>query len=283
MKKFALVLVTLTMIFPVTSNAQKKCTASGEYTYYAASNETLDQAKEIALERAKNQIIAENFGTVVGVSNSTVVKNDNGQSDVKFISFGESEVRGEWLETIGEPHYENPYFENGILVVKVNVKGVIREIISSKIQFDARILRNGDGNKFESERFVHGDQIFVSFVSPTSGYFAIFLSDGKTVSRLLPLQNSTEGSVEVEGGKEYVFFRRNDGQSFYQMTCGDQSEVNRFCFVFSSHRFARPLDSRPDYGFPSELSFEDFNRWLAKCRKQDVEMSVQYKDIIISK
>lgn len=283
MRKFALVLATLTMIFPVMSYAQKTCTASGEYTYYAASNESPDQARAIALERAKNQIIADNFGTVVGISNSTVVSNEGGKSDVRFLSFGESEVRGEWLETIGEPRFSLNYDpQNDMLVVKVSVKGRIREITSSRIRFDARILRNGTDRRSESDKFTNNDDLFVSFETPTSGYLAIFLYDGSTVSRLLPLQGSGEGSCEVRGGKEYVFFRRDDGKSFYHMTCAAQTEVNRFYIVFSPNKFTRPLDSRQDEALPAELGFEDFNHWLVRCRKQDVELGVLYRDVTIS-
>lgn len=283
MNKLVISILLLSLLFPVMSYAQKQRTASGEYTYYAASNESPDQARAIALERAKNQIIADNFGTVVGLSNSTVVSNEAGNSDVRFLSFGESEVRGEWLETVGEPRFSEPYFENGMLVVKVKVTGVIREIKYARTQFASKILRNGTEDSFESEKFKDGDFFYVSFKSPESGYVAIFLYDGNTVNRLLPLMDSEQGSIEVKGGKKYVFFQKEDGKSEYYLRCGEQTEINRFCIVFSPNKFSKPLDSKPGTSNPAELSFEDFNRWLARCRKQDVEMCVQYKDITISK
>ena len=282
MKKFALAVATFSLLFPVMSIAQSRRAASGEYTYYAAPNESLEQAKAIALERAKNQIIADNFGTVIGISNSTLVSNEDGKSDVRFLSFGESEVKGEWLETIGEPRFE-PVFdpEKGMLAVKVKVKGIIREIKYSQTQFEARILRNGTDERFESDTFKDKDFFYLSFESPESGYLAVFLYDGKIVNRLLPLPGSTQGSCEVVGGKKYLFFERPGGKSIYHMTCGQQAEINRFYIVFSPNRFSRPLDSNSE-GQLAELSFENFNHWLAKCRKQDVRMSVQHKDITLS-
>lgn len=72
----------------------------GEYTYIVPENVDLEKAKHIALERLKIQLIADEFGTTISQSNSTFVKNSNGESDVDFLSIGGSEVRGEWIETI---------------------------------------------------------------------------------------------------------------------------------------------------------------------------------------
>ena len=61
--KQALVLLLLALSLPVM--AQKTKTVEGEYTYYAPENVTPEQAKRIALERAKTQAIADEFGTIV--------------------------------------------------------------------------------------------------------------------------------------------------------------------------------------------------------------------------
>ena len=69
-------------------------------------NISLEEAKRIALERAKIQAIADEFGTIVSQSNTTLVSNRNGESSSDFFSLGGSEVKGEWIETIGQPEYE---------------------------------------------------------------------------------------------------------------------------------------------------------------------------------
>ena len=71
--------------FPLILSAQEMLTVSGSYTYYAPTNITLDYAKVVALERAKNEIIAEHFGTIVGVSNYTKVENVNGESSYNYL------------------------------------------------------------------------------------------------------------------------------------------------------------------------------------------------------
>ena len=77
----------------------------GEYSYIVPENVDLEKAKQIALERLKTQLIADEFGTTISQSNSTFVKNSNGESDVDFLSVGGSEVRGEWIETRGKPQF----------------------------------------------------------------------------------------------------------------------------------------------------------------------------------
>ncbi|MBQ5689136.1 MAG: DUF4384 domain-containing protein, partial [Bacteroidales bacterium] len=107
-----IILICVALIIPMMSSAQKMLTASGEYTYHAPQNITVEQAKAIAIERAKINIIADHFGTVVGVNNTTTVSNVNGESSVSFLSLGDSEVKGEWIETIGEPKVTVTYEQN---------------------------------------------------------------------------------------------------------------------------------------------------------------------------
>lgn len=278
-------------------SAQRTQTASGSYTYSLPTNISLDEAKSIALERAKIAIIAEHLGTVVGVSNYTETSNVNGQSDIIYLSLGESEVRGEWIETIGRPEYVVSYEqEQGFQVITVTVSGKIREIKTARIDFEAKILRNGTEDKYESDTFKDGDDIYMSFRAPVSGYLAVFLYDREGVNRLLPMWSDSEGSVMVQGGAEQVFFRQvvyqysaNTGRtvetvkSIYNVTARDR-ELNRIYIIFSPNKFTRPNDTvgiRDD--LPPSLSFESFQRWLSRCRRQDTEMSVYERDIIINK
>lgn len=294
MKKIILILALI--VAPLMLSAQKTLTASGSYTYNAPTNISLDQAKSIALERAKNEIIAEHFGTIVGVNNYTEVSNIDGKSSVKYLSLGESEVRGEWIETIGKPDYKVKY-EKNFQVITVTVEGTIRELTSAKVNFSAKVLRNGVEDRFESDSFKDGDDIYISFESPVSGYLAIFLYDQEGINRLLPMPASSEGSYLVQGGEKQVFFKQILNQyspsagttvetvkSIYHLVSTSESELNRIYIIFSPNKFTRPNDtvgSQEDL-LPS-LSFESFQKWLSRSRKQDVEMAVIEQDITISK
>lgn len=290
------IILLLTMFIPLVSSAQKMVTASGEYTYYAPSNITIDQAKAIAIERAKIKIIADNFGTIVGVSNSTAISNVNGESSVSFLSIGESEVKGEWIETIGTPQIDVLYQDN-MLVVSVKIKGAIRELESARIPFEAKLLRNGTEDKYEDDEYRNGDYMYLSFATPESGYVAVYLYDQYGVYRLLPLKNHKDGSQTVEAGNRYVFFANKRSQyspelnrqvesvySEYTLYCNGYNELNRIYVIFSPNRFSHPLDNLSVADdMPAELSFEDFQSWLSKSRRQDNEMSVKIKDIILRK
>lgn len=97
------------LALPLAFYAQKARKVCGEYIYYVPTNQSLEQAKNIALDRAKIKALADEFGTIVSQTNSTVLTNENGKTDNRFSSLSGSEVKGEWLENDGEPQYEILY------------------------------------------------------------------------------------------------------------------------------------------------------------------------------
>lgn len=278
------------MIFSICCFAQKIKTVDGEYTYVVPENINLDKAKHIALERLKIQLIEEEFGATVSQSNSTLVKNSNGESDVDFVSIGGSEVKGEWIETIGTPRYDI-YYEKDMLVVSVKAKGRIREIISTAVDVKSLVLRNGIEDRFESDTFKSGDDLYISFQSPTNGYLVIYLVDTEQRAFcLLPYQNMKEGSFNVEANKRYVLFSAQNASSElkpyvdeYTMTCTHDQEINQLYVVFSTSHFVKAIDDKLEKEFPRELSNEEFQKWLAKYRTRDTNMVVKKTTITIRK
>lgn len=222
------------MLFSISSFPQKIKTVDGEYTYVVPETVDLEKAKSIALERIKIQLIAEEFGTTVSQSNSTFVKNENGKSNIDFMSIGGSEVKGEWIETIGNPIFKTEVHGEQ-LTVKVWIKGKIREIVSSHIDFASHILRNGTEDKFEDDTFYSGDDLFLSFMSPSAGYMTVYLIDNNSNAFcLLPYQNQEEGNVYVKANERYVFFSSKcafpDLRQYvdeYTMTCTHTQELNQ--------------------------------------------------------
>ena len=262
----------------------------GEYTYVVPENINLDKAKHIALERLKIQLIEEEFGATVSQSNSTLVKNSNGESDVDFVSIGGSEVKGEWIETIGTPRYDI-YYEKNMLVVSEKAKGQIREIISTAVDVKSLVLRNGIEDRFESDTFKSGDDLYISFQSPTNGYLVVYLVDTEQRAFcLLPYQNMKEGSFNVEANKRYVLFSTQTASSElkpyvdeYTMTCSHGQEINQLYVIFSSSPFVKAIDDKLEKELPRELSNEDFQKWLAKYRIRDTNMVVKKTTITIRK
>ena len=289
-------LIAFLAMVPLMSSAQRTVTASGTYTYYAPMNVTLEQAELTAIERTKIDIIEKEFGTVVGVSNYTEVVNEGEYSSVKFLSLGESEVKGEWIETIGSPIIDRR-IENNLLVITVTLKGRIREIKTAKIDLDTKVLRNGIADKYESDSFKDGDDFFVSFQSPVDGYVAIYLYDLSGVNRLLPMKYSGHTAYFVSADTKYVFFadgvsryediatkNQNAIHSDYGLTCEGDSETNRIYIVFSPNPFTTASDTiSDDVTAPASIDFDGFQKWLAKCRKRDSDMVLRIRDVVIRK
>ncbi len=291
MRNIKKVLILLLLLLPVTVRAQKVLKVTGEYVYYAPSSVTLDQAKQIALDRAKVQLIADEFGTIVGSTNITRIENTNGSSDIQMLTLGESEVKGEWLETIGNPIYEIGY-ENDMLFVKVSISGKIREIVSASIDIKAKLLKNGVEDKFESDQFRSGDDMYLSFQSPVDGYLTVYLYDGDdTVFCLLPYQSQSVGQISVQANKRYVFFSCRESQNIssnlvdeYALTCAKDLELNRLYVIFSPNLFSKAIDSQSDIiSLPRMLKFNEFQKWLSNIRTKDTQTVLNTIDITITR
>ena len=269
--------------------AQKTERVTATYTYYAPEHVSIEEARRVALQRAQLQAIADAFGTIVTQSNATRVRNENGKSDVSLLSLGASEVRGEWLRTDGEPEYDIAY-EDGMLAVTVRVKGVIREIVNAAVDFQAKVLRNGTEDRFEGEEFRNGDDLYLSFRSPVDGFLTVYLLDAEgTAYCLLPYRNDTGGRVAIEGNRHYVFFSLDDVPveersivDEYTMTCSRDGELNQIYVIFSPQLFTKAVDYAGEGLQLRELPYEEFQEWLFKCRKQDPEMRVEVKGILIN-
>lgn len=278
------------LVVAVLTHAQKVQKVTATYTYYAPENITLEQAKATALDRAKIQAIADAFGTIVSQTNSTRLENHSGETAVDFLSIGGSDVRGEWIETIGEPQYEISY-EQGMLVIRASAKGRIREIISAAIDISARVLRNGTEDRFESEQFRSGDDLYLSLISPVDGYLAVYLVDAEQrVFCLLPYRSQRDGIYKVVANRRYLFFNikeRETQQQYideYRVTCEHSSEQNQLYIVFSPQPFAKAADNATAETLPRELDFKEFQKWLVRCRAKDKQMlSVSKKIVIKSK
>ena len=262
------------------SFAQKMQMVTATYTYYAPENVTLEEAKHTALDRAKISAIADAFGTLVTQNNSTVITNQNGKSDNRFFSLGGSEVKGEWIETTKEPIY-NIKYEGGMLVVSVEVSGSIREIVSTGIDFTAKILRNGTEEKFESSEFRSGDDMYLYFKSPVDGYLAVYLFDETTqeVFCLLPYKASGEGVYKIEHDQPYIFFSAKYAPDRaiideYKLICNREAEYNDIYIIFSQNIFAKSQTKEMADTQPRQISFEDFQKWLSKTRKVNNSMTI---------
>ena len=289
MRHFILLLLLLASLPAAAQKIQKVC---GEYTYYVPENVSRSAAMRTALERAKIQALADAFGTTISRTNTTTMTNRDGRSAVDFMTIGASEVRGEWIETIGEPVYSEPFYEHGMLVLNVKVKGRAREIKGAGVAYEARLLCNGITPRFESDSFRSGDDLYLYFKSPADGFLTVYLYDHTSgrVYCLLPYKASSASAYSIEHDRSYVFFSAKTATDNeraivdeYTMTCSRPTEHNTIYIVFSPNMFAKANTKVSEELVPRELSSDDFQKWLAKCRMHDVDMKVEKKMITLSK
>ena len=289
-EKLRTALTGIVFIICLTAFAQRTKTVEAEYTYHAPENVTLEEARRTALTRAKLQAIADEFGTIVQQTNATRISNQDGQSQVDMLSIGGSEVKGEWIETLGEPDYRISY-EQGMLVVTCKVKGKAREIVSAQIDLQTHVLRNGTEDKYESDVFKSGDDLYLSFQSPVKGFLSVYLVDDDAQAFcLLPYRNQQDGIYSIEANHRYVFFHEKSAPieerrivDEYTMTCSRQTEHNQIYVIFSPNPFAKASDESTSDELPRQLSYKDFQQWLVKQRKHDTTMNVRMIPINISK
>lgn len=256
------------------SYAQKTKSVTGTYTYYAPENVSLEEAKHIAINRAKISAIADAFGTLVTQSNATVISTTNGKSENRFLSLGGSEVKGEWIETTKAPSFDIKY-EQGTLVVSVTLKGVVREFPKNNLTLSFAVLRNGTTEKFESDDFKNGDDMYLSFSSPVDGYLVAYMYDetsDKAVCLLPYIANNSDGNVKIIGGKDYLFFKHTtlgDNADEYTLTANNgKTEFETLFLIFSTDPIYTISSSvsRNNVGMRS-VPYKEFLNWLSNVRK----------------
>ena len=176
-----------------------------------------------------------------------------------------------------------------MMYVKCKVKGLAREIITASIDVKAYVLRNGTDDKYESDLFKVGDDLFLSFTSPVSGYLTVYLVDDQGQAFcLLPYSQQTIGNYPIEANRRYLFFNRKKASpeeravvDEYTMTCGGDGENDMIKIVFSPTQFFKANDSFASENLPRQLSYSDFNKWLVNHRKKDREMTVINRNITV--
>ncbi|MCR5191946.1 MAG: DUF4384 domain-containing protein [Bacteroidales bacterium] len=262
--------------------AQKVVDVCGEYTYYPSEDVTLAQAKQTALQRARIEGLIKEFNETVYQSNTSVVSNRNGESNIDLYSFGGTDARGEWIEDTKQPEYK-VFYEQDQLVVIAKICGKAREIKSAGVEVESRVLRNGITPKFESGEFNAGDDMYLYFRAPVDGYITVYLLDrgNQMVYCLLPYRNSPQGAVQVSHDQVYVFFKQDkklkDWQYIdeYTLTAENAVEWNEVYVVFSQHPFSKALTNSSNELTPRELTFKDFSAWISRCQSKDPDMMVK--------
>ncbi len=273
--------IILFICYTLVAHAQRVVTISGEYRYVVPQDISLEKATQIAIDKARNEAIANEFGQVVIQSTNTAIHTSGSQSSVQTDSYASTESKAIWLSDTKAPKVDIIY-ENGVLVITASVCGKARELKTAAVELKMQVLNNG----IETELFKHNDKVAIGFKSPVKGYVALFVrDDADTVYCMMPYEGENGMAREVKRNEEYLFLSRQDPKYPFKeetiLTANKTIEFNTFILVFSSNTFSMPASEEGEW--VPLLSAANFQKWLRKHRINDETMQTVEKTIQINK
>lgn len=291
MKKSLLTLVFCAAAY--IAAAQNIVSVSGEYTYYAPSSMSLDQAKQEALLQTKLHVLGKKFGTIINSTTNLHIGNsessDRINSTTEVHTYSVHEVKGEWIEDTRDPEQTTSYDKSlpNTTIIRTRVWGKAREILTAKIDIDARLLKD-TLMEAEADVFRHEQSFYVSFLTPVAGYVAIYLLDNDegTAYCLLPSASDNRGAIPVDSNKPYIFFSWDYAKKHYkgenkllgtgyELTAANSIVFNQLYVIFSPNEFFKAKDKQEQdehYTLPRRTTIQEFNRWLTNCKIRDPQM-----------
>lgn len=272
----------LFVLLAITIQAQRVTTVCGEYRYIVPGEIPLNRAKQIAIDKARNEAIANEFGQVVSQSTTTTIHTSDTKSEIQSDSYASTESKAIWLSDTKEPEVSIAY-ENDVMVITASVCGKARELKTAEVELRMQVVSNG----IETERFRNNEKVAIRFKSPVNGYVSIFFRDDNAgmIYCMMPYENEDGTAREVKSNKEYTYLSTADPIYPYQeetiLVTEKTVEFDTFILVFSKKDFSMPSSEAGE--FVPELSVEDFQKWLRKNRINDETMQTIEKTIQIHK
>ena len=272
----------LFVLLAITIQAQRVTTVCGEYRYIVPGEIPLNRAKQIAIDKARNEAIANEFGQVVSQSTTTTIHTSDTKSEIQSDSYASTESKAIWLSDTKEPELSISY-ENDVMVITASVCGKARELKTAEVELRMQVVSNG----IETERFRNNEKVAIRFKSPVNGYVSIFFRDDNAgmIYCMMPYENEDGTAREVKSNKEYTYLSTADPIYPYQeetiLVTEKTVEFDTFILVFSKKDFSMPSSEAGE--FVPELSVEDFQKWLRKNRINDETMQTIEKTIQIHK
>lgn len=276
--------------------AQQIETVNASATYLAPPTMSPKEARYQTILRAQESAIAKTFGTIVSEENLFFTREKNQQSFSDFFNIHDGDIRGIWLETIGDTIWSNPILKNdGSCLYEVRLKGKIMELKNAPIAIEIKLLYNGTDhlrNEIRNFSFNDGDDMYLYFKSPVDGYLAVYVvdfDDNMTTQRLIPYPNQPGGVFNVTSDTEYILFSESlaePGIKHLVRSCRMRSrtnhDFNQFYIIFSPNSFVKALDKNINEDLPNVVNFRDFQHWLSKNRRKDLQMCVEkiFVDIV---
>jgi hypothetical protein len=278
----------------------------GEYQENVPSTKSEKEVIESCIKSAKINAIENAFGETFIQGNTTYIKDSKTGTKVEtnqvFNFMGESYVNGEWLEDV-EPPIIKTFTSNDERWVNVRVKGKIRELDLTRVNFTAKPL-SCPNISCNSESFNNGQEFYLQFKTPVKGYLAVYLDvpeDNRTY-RLFPYKNNKQDSNYLfKNDEEYILFSSKLSKDVNPilvdelvLTLKDKSipEINKLFVLFSPNEpIGKPILTKGGnikynteewkLELPDFLNSESYQKWLQTIRsqKEDIQVMTFYLSI----
>ncbi len=289
---FYIVITFFTIINCIAQNENEIIVESTSIFVWDKNVDSKSSAIEKLKKQAEREALESKFSMKVDYTSdiNTTTNNTNGQINGKttFDFKSRSNLAGEIIKVLKDTVVEVPKSKkeksDQNVSLKCFYKAIARELKTPKIKIEAVPLKKLGIIKL-AETFNVGEQMFLYFKSPVSGYLYIFYDDGTTAQRILPYTNmgsNFENGVKVEADKEYVFFSKkdkyfeNDETNIDELEFLEQQkeiEISRLYVIFSKAELNKPGLEADDvsklteaqkmkkYTLPPSLSSEEFDKW----------------------
>lgn len=231
--------------------------AYAKYRYVASENMSMQEAKKISVEKAREVAITKALGTG---------------------------KKGKWVIDIKDPILKTSLNQDGNIVVECEVWGEVTEIPQNTIKVDWHILVGApDGD--EGDTFFSGDAMFIDFKSPVSGYVSVYLLDGSDYAYcLVPYIGAENNRMKVNSGKTYTLLQRSteqNGRITTIMTTDKERETNEVILIFSTNPFTKCMGQTMSNIYCSKV--KDYNKWLENLQDKDPDIIVEKRTVQIMK
>lgn len=269
----------------------------GEAERFSPETESPDEARRKAIQEAQINALEKAFGTALTERTMIISDTHDGHTSNSAHSFGESQVNGDWIRNLSEPEIRIVPVEHGNMYY-VKVYGEAREVKYNKIEVDCRLLCNGtdpDKNRLRGDIFYEGDELYVYFTSPIDGWLSIYLiddDDERTTQRLVPYDDQREAAYPIVANREYVFFSKKTAEPQYVnfvtrmiVEARKKVDINDLYVIFSPNEFTQVSSTVYKHSrhntdeseiqadlMPRETTYQRFDMWLCKQRRQDADL-----------
>lgn len=282
------------LLYTQSSFAQQTKTVKHTAKYTAPLSMSIDEAKLAAIEYAKSEALKVAFGQMLSSHTFSEEMIIDGREIDNFQMLYNTLSKGIWLEDLDDPKVEDPVLNefDRMMEITATVRGKVRELVTTPIDLNVKLLRNAADVRNEESNFKSGDDMYIYFNSPVDGYLIVYVAgiDGM-VQTLLPLTDNTGGSIKVSANKDYMFFAPNDEHTDdfegLTLTCDGSVEYNRFYFLFSPNPIVKARDNESTKVLsdglvaPRELSERDFRKWMVSNMDHDSSFNIVLRNIRI--